>query len=74
MQTHKNPAIRAGPAPFKAPPPSITNQSPKPFKPASPPEKPPKFTRDGKKWLIVSTFVIDYFLLKEMPFFYFTGN
>ena len=55
MQTHKNPAIRSGPAPFKAPPASITNQTPKPFKAASPPEKPAKFTRDGKKWLIVST-------------------
>lgn len=54
MQTHKNPAIRSGPAPFKAPPASITNQTPKPFKAASPPEKPAKFTRDGKKWLIVS--------------------
>lgn len=53
MQTHKNQALRAGPAPYKAP---------QPFKPASAPkpaavatandDKPPVFNRDGKKWLI----------------------
>lgn len=48
MQTHKNTALRSGPAPFKAP----TAQSPgtKPVGPAA--AKAPVFTRDGKKWLI----------------------
>ncbi|KAG5682955.1 hypothetical protein PVAND_012272 [Polypedilum vanderplanki] len=51
MQTHKNPNLRSGPAPFKP--------GPTPFKPAiamkpvsAPVDKPPVFTRDGKKWLI----------------------
>lgn len=52
MQTHKNPTLRSGPAPFKA--------GPTPFKPAiavkptasAPVQKPPVFSRDGKKWLI----------------------
>ncbi|KAK6631207.1 hypothetical protein RUM43_014303 [Polyplax serrata] len=52
MQTHKNPGMRAGPAPFKPPPASIQNQVPRPFKAPSPPEKPPKFAREGKKWFI----------------------
>lgn len=52
MQTHKNTALRSGPAPFKA-------TGPTPFKPAiavkpksAPVDKPPVFNRDGKKWLI----------------------
>lgn len=53
MQTHKNPALRAGPAPFKAP---VTNvASVKNVPPANAPiDKPPVFTRDGKKWLVVN--------------------
>lgn len=48
MQTHKNPSLRSGPAPFKAPAASTT-----PGKgPIAPVNKPPVFTRDGKKWLI----------------------
>jgi adenylyl cyclase-associated protein len=50
MQTHKNPHLRAGPAPYKGP---------TPFKPTivtnlvtAAVEKPPVFNRDGKKWLI----------------------
>ncbi|EFN64022.1 Adenylyl cyclase-associated protein 1 [Camponotus floridanus] len=52
MQTHKNPALRSGPAPFKAP--AITNvTSTKNVLPANAPiDKPPVFTRDGKKWLV----------------------
>lgn len=49
MQTHKNPALRTGPAPFKAPSSGQTNS----VKPAKPIEKPPVFARDGKKWLVV---------------------
>lgn len=51
MQTHKNTALRSGPAPFKAPVPlpSSGNKAPAPVA-----NKPPVFTRDGKKWLIVS--------------------
>ncbi|XP_030240525.1 adenylyl cyclase-associated protein 1 isoform X3 [Drosophila navojoa] len=48
MQTHKNPSLRTGPAPFKTPAktsaPVATN--------ATAPVKDPVFTRDGKKWLI----------------------
>ncbi|XP_034235346.1 adenylyl cyclase-associated protein 1 [Thrips palmi] len=49
MQTHKNPNLRTGPAPFK------TAEGPKgtgggAVAPAA--DKPPSFTRDGKKWLI----------------------
>ncbi|EDW12998.1 uncharacterized protein Dmoj_GI21941, isoform A [Drosophila mojavensis] len=48
MQTHKNPSLRTGPAPFKTPAktsaPVATN--------SAPPVKDPVFTRDGKKWLI----------------------
>lgn len=50
MQTHKNPSLRSGPAPFKAPA-ATAPSSPAPLAPLS---KPPVFTRDGKKWLIVS--------------------
>lgn len=56
MQTHKNPTLREGPAPFKTP-----VGAPKPFAKNLPtpgagqaPAKPPVFSRDGKKWLIVS--------------------
>lgn len=49
MQTHKNPAIRSGPAPFKAPVPAPTQTVR--GQPATI-DKPPSFTRDGKKWLI----------------------
>lgn len=45
MQTHKNPTLRSGPAPFKpaiAVKPTVT----------APIDKPPVFNRDGKKWLI----------------------
>lgn len=51
MQTHKNPNLREGPAPYKAPgggKPAIA------VKPVSAPsaDKPPVFNRDGKKWII----------------------
>ncbi|ALC38576.1 capt, partial [Drosophila busckii] len=49
MQTHKNPSLRTGPAPFKTPASSSNNHS---AAPAAPIAKPPVFTRDGKKWLI----------------------
>ncbi|XP_017775004.1 PREDICTED: adenylyl cyclase-associated protein 1 isoform X2 [Nicrophorus vespilloides] len=48
MQTHKNPTIRQGPAPFKAPNPVVSSVGAK----AAPIDKPPSFVRDGKKWLI----------------------
>ncbi|KAG7205827.1 hypothetical protein KM043_007768 [Ampulex compressa] len=52
MQTHKNPSLRTGPAPFKAP--VVGNAVPgKIVPPANAPiDKPPVFTRDGKKWLV----------------------
>nr|XP_012149226.1 PREDICTED: adenylyl cyclase-associated protein 2 isoform X3 [Megachile rotundata] len=52
MQTHKNPSLRTGPAPFKAP--VVANSVPtKMVPPANAPiDKPPVFTRDGKKWLV----------------------
>uniref|UniRef100_A0A1B6FWV4 Adenylyl cyclase-associated protein n=2 Tax=Cuerna arida TaxID=1464854 RepID=A0A1B6FWV4_9HEMI len=50
MQTHKNPNLRTGPAPFKAPV-SVGAPAAVPVKaPAS--NKPPVFARDGKKWLV----------------------
>lgn len=51
MQTHKNPTLRQGPAPFKAP----STAGDGPGRPAPVADKPPSFVRDGKKWLIVST-------------------
>lgn len=50
MQTHKNPGLRSGPAPYKAPS-SISNGSATKAV-AAPAAKPPTFVRDGKKWLI----------------------
>ncbi|XP_046611256.1 adenylyl cyclase-associated protein 1 isoform X1 [Neodiprion virginianus] len=50
MQTHKNPGLRTGPAPFKAPASGQTNSVS--GKPAKPIDKPPVFVRDGKKWLV----------------------
>lgn len=51
MQTHKNPALRTGPAPFKAP--ADTNTAIKSVPLVNAPiNKPPVFTRDGKKWLV----------------------
>lgn len=46
MQTHKNATLRTGPAPFKAPASNVTSVAPAAV------DKPPKFVRDGKKWLI----------------------
>jgi len=51
MQTHKNTALRSGPAPYKAPQPFVAG-SPKPYSAPSTDDKPPVFNRDGKKWLI----------------------
>ncbi|XP_026739434.1 adenylyl cyclase-associated protein 1 isoform X1 [Trichoplusia ni] len=53
MQTHKNPQLRQGPAPFKAAShgPVATKELPRPGA-GTLPDKPPVFTRDGKKWLI----------------------
>ncbi|KAG8289681.1 F-actin-capping protein subunit alpha [Homalodisca vitripennis] len=50
MQTHKNPNLRTGPAPFKAPV-SVGAPAAAPVK-APPSNKPPVFARDGKKWLV----------------------
>lgn len=53
MQTHKNSALRTGPAPFKAPVPAPASKVVAPVAAAT--AKPPVFTRDGKKWIIVSS-------------------
>ncbi|XP_073827477.1 adenylyl cyclase-associated protein 1 isoform X3 [Musca autumnalis] len=50
MQTHKNPTLRTGPAPFKAPTTQLGGSVSK--GPVVEVAKPPVFTRDGKKWLI----------------------
>lgn len=51
MQTHKNPTLRTGPAPFKTPTQfGGSGKGPAPAAPAA--FKEPVFTRDGKKWLI----------------------
>lgn len=64
MQTHKNPSLRTGPAPFKAP--IVGNTVPTKTVPSAnaPIDKPPVFTRDGKKWLVVNN--IYYFILLEI--------
>ncbi|CAH0727388.1 unnamed protein product, partial [Brenthis ino] len=52
MQTHKNPQLRQGPAPFKAAAPKVpTKALPTPGAGVLP-DKPPVFARDGKKWII----------------------
>ncbi|XP_066157048.1 adenylyl cyclase-associated protein 1-like isoform X2 [Euwallacea fornicatus] len=48
MQTHKNTALREGPAPFKPPLPKKPAASTKPITA----DKPPVFVQEGKKWLI----------------------
>jgi adenylyl cyclase-associated protein len=55
MQTHKNAALRAGPAPFKAPVVSNTHRSVSAFKPV---DKPPALYKDGKKWIVVSVITL----------------
>ncbi|CAO1407767.1 unnamed protein product [Diamesa hyperborea] len=50
MQTHKNTALREGPAPYKGPTPF--KKAPEAVKVVPPVEKEPVFSRDGKKWLI----------------------
>ncbi|KAM3967900.1 adenylyl cyclase-associated protein 1 [Aphomia sociella] len=53
MQTHKNPQLRQGPAPFKPAVASRAAAKPLPQPGAGTlPDKPPVFMRDGKKWLI----------------------
>lgn len=49
MQTHKNPTLRTGPAPFKTPSPIGSGNKAAASVPAV---KDPVFARDGKKWLI----------------------
>ncbi|KRF82005.1 uncharacterized protein Dvir_GJ17828, isoform B [Drosophila virilis] len=49
MQTHKNPSLRTGPAPFKTPASSSSGST---AGRANAPAKEPVFTLDGKKWLI----------------------
>lgn len=51
MQTHKNPTLRTGPAPFKKP--TQFSSSPGGSCTTTAVGKEPVFTRDGKKWLIV---------------------
>ncbi|XP_065166269.1 adenylyl cyclase-associated protein 1 isoform X2 [Atheta coriaria] len=48
MQTHKNAALRQGPAPFKTP----AGAGATCVRSAAPVDKPPVFNRDGKKWMI----------------------
>jgi len=50
MQTHKNPSLRTGPAPFKSPAQSGGSNSV--AAPATAAAKAPVFERDGKKWII----------------------
>lgn len=47
MKTHKNPSLRSGPAPFKAPQFKTGSETKAP-----PTVKPPTFYQDGKKWII----------------------
>ncbi|XP_069671968.1 adenylyl cyclase-associated protein 1 isoform X3 [Periplaneta americana] len=49
MQTHKNTALRAGPAPFKAP---VVSNTHKPVTAPKPIDKPPSLYKEGKKWIV----------------------
>mgnify|MGYP003342392998 CR=1 FL=1 len=49
MQTHKNPTLRTGPAPFIPPQSNVVSCVAPPTAKA---DKPPSFQKDGKKWLI----------------------
>lgn len=60
MQTHKNPTLRTGPAPFVTPN-HANGQSAAPA--AKPVKKDPVFNKDGKKWLIVS--LLNFFVWDE---------
>jgi len=59
MKTHKNPTLRAGPAPFKkpitAPKPGSASKPVAAPKAAAPTAKPPKVELQGKKWAVVSS-------------------
>ncbi|CAB3375835.1 Hypothetical predicted protein [Cloeon dipterum] len=48
MQTHKNPSLRSGPAPFKAPPGSASGGKAV----SAPVSKPPLMAKEGKKWIV----------------------
>ncbi|KAL5280796.1 CAP1 family protein [Megaselia abdita] len=50
MQTHKNPTLRTGPAPFVTP--NHANGNMNSVGPAKPVKKEPVFNKDGKKWMI----------------------
>ncbi|XP_063239372.1 adenylyl cyclase-associated protein 1 isoform X2 [Bacillus rossius redtenbacheri] len=50
MQTHKNPGLRSGPAPFKAPAPSTVLGGPPAARPGA--DKPPRLVKEGKKWMV----------------------
>jgi len=56
MQTHKNAALRAGPAPFKAP---VVSNTHRPVSAPKPVDKPPSLYKDGKKWIVVSVLGIN---------------
>jgi adenylyl cyclase-associated protein len=59
MQTHKNAALRTGPAPFKAPLVSNSHRHVSAFKPV---DKPPTLYKDGKKWIVVSVIALQLHL------------
>nr|CAG4644081.1 EOG090X08PR [Lepidurus arcticus] len=72
MQTHKNPNLRTGPAPFKpavAPKPGSTVAQPKPA------DKPAKMALEGKKWILeyqknASGLVIDQTEMNQVVYMY----
>ncbi|KAJ9597626.1 hypothetical protein L9F63_011532, partial [Diploptera punctata] len=49
MQTHKNTALRSGPAPFKAP---VVTNTHKAVSAPKPVDKPPQMYKEGKKWIV----------------------
>ncbi|GFS27791.1 adenylyl cyclase-associated protein [Elysia marginata] len=52
MKTHKNPALRQGPAPFKATQPKPASPKPVAKPVAAAPAKPPLTELQGKKWVV----------------------
>jgi len=57
MKTHKNPALRQGPQPFKATVPPKVAPKPAPKAAPKPADKPPVMALQDKKWIVVSSSV-----------------
>lgn len=71
MKTHKNPALRQGPAPFKAAHKPSVAAKPAVAAKTKAPERPPLIELQNKKWVVVSSAaaaigLLTAFLLSEL--------